>query len=464
MLLLTDGSVLCHEYETPNWHRLFPDAFTDYSNGKWHPVTPQPANAPLGQNGPVDAPLYFASAVLKDGRVFVAGGEYNAGVQVDLLAVEIYDPVADSWTSVSNPPGFTNIGDSPTCVLPDGRVLLGNINTVETILLDPAIKTWTLGGPKQDTSSEETYTLLPDGTVLVAEVNSHPKAEKYVIANNDWVSAASTPPGHDLVLNVPGVSIEVGPAILMTDGRVFATGATGHTALYTPPLNPVSPGSWSPGPDFPVSGGHLMRAFDAPACLLPNGRVLCIVGPVITSGPDTGWAGLPIECFEFDGVALHHVPGPATAAATVTYNCRLLLLPTGQVLFSNCTDTLEIYTPAGGPHPAWKPQITETERHLKPGHTYKLHGRQLNGLSQAVCYGDDAQMATNYPLVRLEGLSGVGITYCRTFDHSTMGVATGSAIHHTHFQVPAGVPYGHYQLFVVANGIPSDPIGVEVGP
>lgn len=38
MLLLTDGSVMCHEYEaagsiTPNWYRLVPDAFMNYANG-----------------------------------------------------------------------------------------------------------------------------------------------------------------------------------------------------------------------------------------------------------------------------------------------------------------------------------------------------------------------------------------------------------------------------------------------
>ncbi len=57
MLLLTDGSVLCHEYESPNWHRLVPDAKGNYVNATWHAVTPLPANAPLSQNGPLDAPL-----------------------------------------------------------------------------------------------------------------------------------------------------------------------------------------------------------------------------------------------------------------------------------------------------------------------------------------------------------------------------------------------------------------------
>jgi hypothetical protein len=259
-------------------------------------------------------------------------------------------------------------------------------------------------------------------------------------------------------LNEPGVSIEIGPAILMPDGRVFWTGATGHTAIYLPPLHPTQPGTWSPGPDFPVSGGHLMRAFDAPACLLPNGSVLCAVGPL-----NAGWSGPPMEFFEFDGALLHAVPNPASAAGEPTFNARLLLLPSGQVLYSNCTHTIEIYTPSGGPQPAWRPHITEAPHHLHPGNTYRLHGRQLNGLSQAVAYGDDAQMATNYPLVRLEGPPSVGIVFCRTFDHSTMAVATGSATHHTHFVVPPHIPHGAYQLAVIANGIISDPVAVHVG-
>src|SRR5580700_1753490 len=123
-LLLTNGDLMCHEYESPNWHKLVPDAHGSYINGTWHPMTPLPANAPLSQNGPLDAPLYYASAVLIDGRVLVAGGEYNVNFSssTDLLAVEIYDPVADSWTSVATPSGWNNIGDAPSCVLPDGRV------------------------------------------------------------------------------------------------------------------------------------------------------------------------------------------------------------------------------------------------------------------------------------------------------------------------------------------------------
>lgn len=459
MLLLTDGSVMCHEYQSPNWHKLVADAKGDYIKGTWHSMTPLPANAPLSQNGPVDAPLYYASAVLKDGRVFVSGGEYNGSAQPDLLSAEIYDPVADSWTSVPTPPSWVQIGDAPSCVLPDGRLLLGDINSPRTAIFHPATKSWSPGGKKDDKSSEETWTLLPNHAILCAEVTNHPKAEKYVVATNKWKSAGSVPAASDLVLNAP-VSIEIGPAILMPDGRVFCVGASGHTALYN-----SKTGAWSSGPDFPTDpGGNLLRAFDAPAALLPNGHVLCVVGNVVTSGGYAGWAGLPISFFEFDGAALNPVTPPANAAGTVTYNCRFLLLPTGQVLYSNCTSDVEVYTPGGGPHHLWRPHVTHVSKSLRRGHSYRLRGRQLNGLSQANSYGDDAQMATNYPLVQLHHPGNKKVYYCRTYDHSTMAVATGNKQHHTHFHIHHTVPPGHYELRVVANGIHSHPVKVHVKP
>ena len=96
-----------------------------------------------------------------------------------------------------------------------------------------------------------------------------------------------------------------------------------------------------------------------------------------------------------------------------------------------------------------------------PGQKFRLTGTQLNGLSQAVSYGDDAQMATNYPLVRILASDG-NVYYCRTFDHWTMAVATGTKAVATWFTLPTTIPDGDGQLFVVANGIASDPVQVSV--
>ena len=76
-------------------------------------------------------------------------------------------------------------------------------------------------------------------------------------------------------------------------------------------------------------------------------------------------------------------------------------------------------------------------------------------------YGDDATMATNYPLVRLIS-EDARVHYCRTFDHSTMAVATGHRRVHTRFTVPAGLAHGRYDLRVVANGIASREVEVRV--
>ena len=440
MLLLTDGTVMCQQYCSNNWWKLTPDPSGDYTQGTWTPLAPSP-----------NAPMYYASAVLANGRVFVAGGEYDSCVPADLLTAQIYDPILNTWTPISTPSpssDWTKIGDAPCCVLPDGRVLLGSIGTTDTAIYDPAANSWTATGSKDDPSEEETWTLLPDETILSVECTNIGNAEKYVAPGEKWVSAGSTP-----VTLVQASSQEIGPAILLPDGRVFAIGATGHTALYTPPPVADEPGSWVAGPDFP----NLWLAKDAPACLLPNGNVLCVAGPVPADG--NGYAK-PTHFFEFDGTNLNAVPDPPNNA-DYTYDGRMLLLPTGQVLFSNATTDIEVYTPEGTPDPAWKPVISAYPADLHVAQTYTLQGRQINGLSQANSYGDDATMATNYPIVRLQG--GGKVFYCRTFGHSTMGVATGLSVQSTNFKVPCGVPDGLYSLCVVANGISSDCVPVVVG-
>jgi hypothetical protein len=133
-----------------------------------------------------------------------------------------------------------------------------------------------------------------------------------------------------------------------------------------------------------------------------------------------------------------------------------------QVLYSNCTSGIEVYTPSGAPHHHWRPHISHVPKVLRRGHSYRLRGRQLNGLSQANGYGDDAQMASNYPLVRLRHANKVH--FCRTYHHSTMAVATGKKLTHTHFHVPNSVPPGHYELVVIATGIHSQPVKVHVKP
>jgi Kelch motif protein len=465
MLLLTDAKVMCHEIDvvngamvpSKNWWLLTPDAYGSYVNGTWSPLSPMK-----------NSRLYYASAVLADGRVFVAGGE-ESDAGGDTKKCEMYQPSTDSWTSIDPPAGWDYIGDAPCAVLPDGRMLLGSIVDTKTAIYDPISNTWTSAASKQapdeSNSAEETWTLLPDGSVLTVEcsnASSNPPgkcSERYIPPPSDqWVSAGNTPA--PLVQMGPYGS-EIGPAVLLPDGRLFAIGATGHTALYTLPDTPHPQGLWAAGPDFPRppgnSTGPSMEAKDAPACLLPNGNVLCAVGPHDYANDYPG----PTYFFEFDGSSLAAAPAPPNAANNSPFEGRMLLIPSGQVLFSAGTSSIYVYTPSGSPNSAWKPEITSCPSHLVTFCSYSLEGLQLNGLSQAVAYGDDASAATNYPLVRIT--QNGTVVYCRTFDHSTMAVATGVSPESTWFTVPSkGLQDGPADLCVIANGIVSDAVSVTI--
>jgi len=136
----------------------------------------------------------------------------------------------------------------------------------------------------------------------------------------------------------------------------------------------------------------------------------------------------------------------------------IMTLPTGEVLIAGYT----VYQPKGTYQAAWQPTISNYPSTVTRGSTYKISGTQFNGLSQAAGFGDEVETATNYPLVRITNNATSHVFYARTHDHSTMGVATGSATVSTNFDVPSGMETGASTLVVVANGIPSASVAVTV--
>lgn len=433
-LLLTDGTVLAQGVSTNRWYKLTPDISGNYGAGTWATM----ANS-------VHAPLYYASGILRDGRMIVVGGEYDAGALIWLLGAEMYNPVSNSWATLPVPAGWVRIGDAPGCVLPDGRFFVGQVGTRQTAIYDPASNSWAAAANKINSVGEESWSLLPDGSIHAVDCSNPPNAEKYLIASNQWVNAGVTPQ-----VLVDSIS-EIGASVLLPDGRLFVIGATGFTALYTPPPIANQLGSWVQGPSIPqVNAGQPLGAVDAPAVVLPNGNVLFSAGPITT--PATFNA--PTFFFEYDPAAnsISAVTAAATAAQ-VPYWGRFLMLPSGQALYTAGTAVASLYTPSGAADPVWVPTITSAPSSVRRGRTYRLSGRQINGLTQCVYYGNDATQATNYPIVRLE--AGGQVYYCRTSAFSTMGLQTGTIIHHCDFTVPNTVPLGNYCLRVIANGIAS---------
>jgi hypothetical protein len=446
MIQLTDGTVLVQDQGAKNsgtnrWWKLTPDASGSYVDGTWSQVASLPTSY---------APLYFASAVLPDGRVIIMGGEYNHGKLVWTNRGAVYDPVANTWTTVQHPSGseWVRIGDGPSTVLANGTFMLGASGfsgTTAEALLNAAKLTWRKTGTgKADGNGEEGWSLLPNGGVLTVDTNDTPNTEVYSPSAGSWTSAGDTPAS---LIDSEG---EVGPQLLQPDGSVFATGATGANAIYN-----TATGTWSAGPSFPVIGGAQYDVADGPAAVLPDGDVLVAASP--------GDYTPPTHVFDFNGTTLTEVPDPPNAASMASNDPFMMVLPTGQVLFEDRIGDIEVYNSTGSPKPAWRPSVTTVPGTLAAGGSFSLSGKQLNGLTQAAAYGDDYQDATNYPLVRITNTATGAVTYARTFGMTRMSVAP-HAKSSASFTLPAGIQTGASTLAVVANGLASAPVNVTITP
>lgn len=459
MLLLSDGTVMVENDPTggggSNWFRLTPDTHGSYQNGTWS------VRAPMNYTR-----AGFSSDILTNGNVFVAGGEYGTG---DATA-EVYDPVSNVWTVVPVPTTLLNptalspiwgggtlqgFGDSISEILPNGDVLVAPVAVQyshETMIFHSASNTFTAGPNLKSSSQDEaSWVKLPDGSILTIDPSST-STERYIPESNSWITDAHVPVVLYSTNNgasgaAPG---ELGPAFLLPDGRAFFCGSTPHNAIYTP-SGSTTPGTWVAAPDFPESGTNAQGIPDGPAAMMMNGKILCGTG---TANTFNG----PISFFEYDYVsnAFTQVNGPTGLTFNAApYYTKFLDLPDGTVLWNYGNPQLYVYKPDGVPVAWGKPAILGITENLDG--TYHLAGTGLNGISEGAAYGDDAQMASNFPLVRMTNSVGT-VYYARTFNWTSTGVMTSNKVVTTEFALPASLPPGTYSLVAVANGIASDPV------
>lgn len=295
----------------------------------------------------------------------------------------IYDPVADTWTSVPPPAFFDDfyppraqfapnpIGDGANVVLPDGTFMQQDKLSRQAALLDLQHLTWTETdtSTKGDLNDEEGLTLLPNGKVFTVDcytdfafglVPSHPtnptNSEIYDPQSGTWSSAGST-----INSLTDPVLFEIGPAVLRPDGTVLAIGSSCTVSIYD-----SKAGTWSAEPMLPISPtGRQCTAKDAPGALLPNGNVLvtCRGGSLASNG----YTRSPSFWYEFDGTAFNLSAGVPDGAFLKSGSFGMLVLPTGQILQTDANTDVEIYTPADTSHnPAWEPVIKSVHSHVKP--------------------------------------------------------------------------------------------------
>lgn len=316
---------------------------------------------------------------------------------------------------------------------------------------------------------------------------------------------------------------ELGPALRLQDGRIFEIGATQHNATYNPgtntwaaapdtigTLNGIrSPFGADDAPGAILPNGHVMFAADAGASGFSSSGNITNGSAVITNIPSTAilqvfwsvsgkgipggsyivsvdspsqvtissaatatttadkisWGGTfsnPTELFDFDPRAntitqVTSALPDANLPFEGSYPTRMLILPTGQLLFSDDSAQLWVYTSSGEANPFLQPFITNIS--YLGGGKFRLSGFQLDGQSAGAAYGDDDQMDSNYPIIRMVNPGG-NVFYARSFNWSKITVGQGYET--VDFTLNPGLTPGDYSVIVSGAGISSFPAFIRI--
>jgi hypothetical protein len=483
MLLLSDGTVMALNFPSStaasvgnDWYKLTPDPNGHYVNGEWTRL----ASMQYQRHA-------FGSKVLSDGRVLIIGGEHPVGGAGN-GSVEVYDPQVNSWALVNppsslldetknapqfNPPKAQSFLDCNSALLPDGTVLIAPVTpaiTNGTLIYNPKANSWANGQPTLNLQAETSWVKLPDRSILTVEAGTN-FTERYIPSLKQWVYDSNVPVS--LWASLPGNFVsETGPAFLLPNGKAFFLGGSGKTAIYTP-SGDATPGSWVVGPDIPDG----MVAADAPAAMMPNGKILCALsGPPLSTLDGSGQPQFttPTSFYEYDYSAgpigaFTQVDGPTGTTDDIrSQDCSMLVLPDGSVLYchikqndlfySSFGSQLYVYVPSDGVPVSTKPVINSIAPN--PDGTFLLTGTGLSGISTGAAFGDDAQMDSNYPIILFTDpeLVGPHVDYARSFNWSDSSVMTGNESETVNFSLPPGLVPKNYKVSVSVNGIISDQV------
>jgi len=480
MLLLTNGEVMTLTSDRgPNigmpdrsqvWMRLSPDARGDYSSGSW--VFTTPMSIPR---------LFFASNIVRDTRLIVIGGEYSGpNLQPNWTRTgEAYDPATDTWNAIAPHPE-QQFGDVPTILLDGDRILAGSLFTRNTWIYHYPTDIWEQDPiPKvyDDRSDEETWVKLPGGRILNYDLFQSIRipngqfAEIFDPVANTWLPASptdGTAAGFIPQLSDDSIGFELGGALLQRSQRirrrdgtqeVFYIGATGHTAIYNPTRN-----EWRAGPDILGEARGIKGLFgadDAPAAELPTGHIIFTAD----AGPISRTFSPPTRFFIYDPesniISQMSTPFDAHLDNIPAYETRLLVLPTGQILYGDMRGVeMWVFTADGTVPGAFRPKVDDVVLGLAGSNSYTLIGRQLNGASSGSSYGDDVESDENYPIVSLTARDG-SVFYATTSNWSNTDVGKQGA-QTVDFTIQEGIPAGKYRLVVSGAGIRSKPFCVRL--
>ena len=207
---------------------------------------------------------------------------------------------------------------------------MGSPFSANVAKLDPATLTWTAMNQRpSNNSAEESWVLMPDGTIAAPSDISPGVTWVYNIAGDTWTQGSNLP--NNIIQAITGIVGETGPGLLRYDGTAFFVGGNGSTAIYS--ASAATP--WTNGPSIPnTSSGQAQGVMDGPGAILVDGNILVGATPTASNGTFPP----PTSYFEYDGTQFNPTSNPPNNNCP-SYVTRLLLLPNGDVFLAARTMT-----------------------------------------------------------------------------------------------------------------------------
>ncbi len=371
---------------------------------------------------------------------------------------EAYNPATGTWTSISPADGTArgtlpvlssvSLGFElgPILRLLDGRAVVIGANQ-HTALYSPSNNTW---APGPDMRADLTG---PGGTIRKA------------LFGADDAAAAILPNGHVFL------TADAGPNPVSMDARTKAGSAAVHLA-NTAGMQSTWTVSQADGNNTAIAPNAEIYSVDSPTSItlgtLDSSGTLVKLNALKTEANIPlvlgGIFSSPTRLFDFNPSAgtMTPIAGPAGSLLPTegSFVTRMLVLPTGQLLFSDSSNQLYVYTPGGSaPAASLRPEVVNVN--YQGDGVFKLTGVRLNGQSAGAAYGDDDQMDENYPIVRLENPATGNVYYCRTTNWDSVRVGNNQP-ETVDFTLNPAVTPGGYELTVVGAGIASMPFGIRI--
>ncbi|MGZ6992767.1 MAG: kelch repeat-containing protein, partial [Ilumatobacteraceae bacterium] len=291
------------------------------------------------------------------------GAVVVSGKNTGLAKYEVYDPVANTWTSGNLL--FSRLG-APAVGLTGGKVLVpggftyvGTTYDSSTEIIDTSAKTTTAAASMKTGRGYHTATKLKSGKVLVVagEHSETPylglsTAELYDPATDTWVDAGALPTtrqGH--------------VAVLLDSGKVLVAGGGGAISYKDAFIYEPITGSWTPVTS--MKADHTNGA----GILLPSGKVL-VVGYSNTGSSEAELYDPTTDSWSTAGVTKAN---RSSFSAAITPAGKVLVMG-GFVFGPGDVSTVEIFDPTTL---TWSDGPSMLQKHSNTGAAWLSTGKLL---------------------------------------------------------------------------------------